>query len=126
MLQPLASTLSGFLRSIRRPWPILDMTSQTIAMWRGCSGILPTLTDCSRKRIGEGSDSFWISFPTTLPSTILGLLKVEAHAPIRKQTGTSGVMPEWRILYLTIGSAVSAGLHGNGMEGRVNITTTLF
>ena len=36
--------------------------------------------------------SFWISFPTTLPTSIPGFLKVEAHAPIRKETGTSGKM----------------------------------
>ena len=53
-------------------------------------------------------------------------IEVEAHAPIRKETGTSGEMLGQRALSLTIGSAVSAGLHGNGMEGRINITTTRF
>jgi hypothetical protein len=67
-----------------------------------------------------------LSFPTTRPTSIPGLLKVEAHVAIRKETGTSGEMLGRRALSLTIGSAVSAGLHGNGMEGRINITTTRF
>ena len=96
------------------------------AMWRRSSGTSRISTDWSPRRIGEASDSFWISFPTTLPTSIPGLLKVEAHAPIRKETGTSGEMLGRRALSLTIGSAVSAGLHGNGMEGRINITTTRF
>src|ERR1700733_14396750 len=75
------------------PWRILDLTSQIIAMWRGSSGTSRIWTDWSRRPIGEGSDSFRISFPTTLPTSIPGLLKVEAYAPIRKETGTSGEMP---------------------------------
>ena len=47
MLSPLASTLSGFLRFILRPWRILDMTSQIIAMWRGSSGTSRISTDWS-------------------------------------------------------------------------------
>src|SRR5580698_757414 len=96
MLQPLASRLSGFLRFILPPWRILDLTSQIIAMWRGSSGTSRIWTDWSPRRIGEGSDSFRISFPTTLPTSIPGLLKVEAYAPIRKETGTAGERCRWR------------------------------
>src|SRR5580700_4649457 len=78
------------------PWRMLDLTSQIIAMWRGSSGTSRVWTDWSPRRIGEGSDSFRISFPTTLPTSIPGLLKVEAYAPIRKETGTDGERCRWR------------------------------
>ena len=77
------------------PSPMADF-GYDVTDYCNVAGVFGNLADLDRlvaEAHRRGPDSFRISFPTTLPTSIPGLLKVEAYAPIRKETGTSGEMP---------------------------------